>query len=89
MPALPSIPRPTMSIASIPIMPARSKRSQIAQVLSVLAKVRPAGRTDVARSLVQLGAMLRHRSLVMLFSDLLTDPQAVRGTDAVTQMVAA
>ena len=59
-------------------LPARSKRSQIAQVLSVLAKVRPSGRTDVARSLVQLGAMLRHRSLVMVFSDLLSDPEPIR-----------
>ena len=59
-------------------LPARSKRSQIAQVLSVLAKVRPAGRTEVARSLIQIAAMLRHRSLVMVFSDLLADPAPIR-----------
>jgi uncharacterized protein (DUF58 family) len=59
-------------------LPARSRRSQIAQVLSVLAKVKPTGRTDAARSLVQVAAMLRHRSLVMIFSDLLADPDPIR-----------
>ena len=59
-------------------LPARSRRSQIAQVLSVLAKVKPSGRTDAARSLVQVAAMLRHRSLVMVFSDLLVDPAPVK-----------
>jgi uncharacterized protein (DUF58 family) len=59
-------------------LPARSRRSQIAQVLSLLSKVTPSGKTDVARSLVQVAAMLRHRSLVMVFSDLLADPEPVR-----------
>ena len=59
-------------------LPARSRRTQIAQVLSVLAKVKPSGRTDIARSLGQVAAMLRHRSLVMVFSDLLADPQPIR-----------
>jgi uncharacterized protein (DUF58 family) len=59
-------------------LPARSRRSQIAQVLSLLSKVAPSGKTDVARSLVQVAAMLRHRSLVMVFSDLLADPEPVR-----------
>jgi uncharacterized protein (DUF58 family) len=59
-------------------LPARSKRSQIAQVLSVLSKVKPSGKTDIARSLVQVAAMLRHRSLVMIFSDLLADPDPIR-----------
>ncbi|MCC7084462.1 MAG: DUF58 domain-containing protein [Pirellulales bacterium] len=58
-------------------LPAKSKRSQIAQVLSLLAKLKPAGKTDIAHSLVQVAAMLRHRSLVMLFSDLLTEPEGV------------
>jgi uncharacterized protein (DUF58 family) len=59
-------------------LPARSRRSQIAQVLSVLAKIKPSGKTDIARSLVQVAAMLRHRSLVMVFSDLLADPAPIR-----------
>jgi uncharacterized protein (DUF58 family) len=59
-------------------LPARSRRSQIAQVLSVLSKVRPAGGTEIATSLVQVAAMLRHRSLLMVFSDLLADPGPIR-----------
>jgi len=59
-------------------LPARSRRSQIAQVLSLLSKVSPSGRTDIAHSLVQVAAMLRHRSLVMLLSDLLADPEPIR-----------
>ena len=59
-------------------LPARSKRSQIAEVLSLLTRVQPSGATDIAKSLVQAGAMLRHRSLLMVFSDLLADPEPIR-----------
>jgi uncharacterized protein (DUF58 family) len=59
-------------------LPARSRRSQIPQVLSVLSKIKPSGKTDIAHSLVQIAAMLRHRSLVMIFSDLLADPGPIR-----------
>jgi uncharacterized protein (DUF58 family) len=58
-------------------LPARSKRSQLANILAVLAKAKPSGPTDVARNLRQFAAMVRHKSLVMLFSDLLTDPDPV------------
>src|SRR5262249_384275 len=58
-------------------LPARSKRTQIGHVLSLLAKLQPSRKTDVALSLTQIAAMLRHRSLVMLFSDLLTEPEPV------------
>ncbi len=59
-------------------LPARSRRSQIPQVLSVLSKIKPSGKTDIAHSLVQVAAMLRHRSLVMIFSDLLADPPPIQ-----------
>jgi len=59
-------------------LPARSKRSQIAEVLSLLTRVEPSGETDIAKSLIQAGAMLRHRSLLMIFSDLLADPEPIR-----------
>jgi uncharacterized protein (DUF58 family) len=55
----------------------KSKRSQLGTLLSHLARSKPTGETDVAKSLQQLQAMLRHRSLVMLFSDLLTDQEPV------------
>jgi uncharacterized protein (DUF58 family) len=55
----------------------KSKRTQIGTVLGHLAALKPAGKTNIGKSLTQLAAMLRHRSLVMLFSDLLTDPEPV------------
>ncbi len=55
----------------------RSKRTQLGHILSLLARLKPAGKTEVAKSLIQIAAMLRHRSLVMLFSDLLCDPEPV------------
>jgi uncharacterized protein (DUF58 family) len=54
-------------------LPPKSKRAQIGNVLSLLANLRPTGKTDVARSIQQIAAMLKHRSLVMIFTDLLTD----------------
>lgn len=58
-------------------LPARSKRSQLANILALLAKAQPTGPTNIARNLQQYAAMVKHKSLVMLFSDLLTDPQPV------------
>ncbi|SFJ20602.1 DUF58 domain-containing protein [Planctomicrobium piriforme] len=58
-------------------LPARSKRSQLGNILALLSRAKPAGVTDVARSLRQFAPMIRHKSLIMLFSDLLTDPDPV------------
>lgn len=55
----------------------RSKRSHLGNLLSHLSRLRPEGETDIARSLIQVAAMLRHRSLVMIFSDLLVDSEPV------------
>jgi uncharacterized protein (DUF58 family) len=55
----------------------KSKRQQIGNILSLLARLRPAGQTDIARSLVQLAAMIKHASLIIVFSDLLTEPEPV------------
>ncbi len=54
----------------------KSKRAQIGNILSLLSKLRPTGKTDIGTSLNQIAAMLKHRSLVMLFTDLLSDPDA-------------
>lgn len=59
------------------VIPPKSKRTQIGAVLGHLAALKPSGKTDIGKSLTQLAAMLRHRSLVMIFSDLLTDPDQV------------
>ena len=58
-------------------LPARSKRSQLANILALLSKAKPTGQTDVAGNLRRFAGMVRHKSLVMLFSDLLTDPEPV------------
>jgi uncharacterized protein (DUF58 family) len=58
-------------------LPPRSRRSQLGAVLSRLANLKPTGKTDLAKCLFQVAAMLRHRSLVMLFTDLLAEPDPV------------
>jgi len=58
-------------------LPPHSKRTQLGKVLSLLARLKPAGKTEIAKSLDQLSAMLRRASLVMIFSDLLADPEPV------------
>jgi uncharacterized protein (DUF58 family) len=55
----------------------KSRRGHLATVLSLLSNLRPEGKTDIAASLTQIAAMLRHASLVMVFSDLLTEPEPV------------
>ncbi|MEM7313064.1 MAG: DUF58 domain-containing protein [Planctomycetota bacterium] len=51
----------------------KSKRTQLGTILSVLSNLQPDGETDIANSLTQVAAMLKHKSLVMVFSDLLGD----------------
>jgi uncharacterized protein (DUF58 family) len=58
-------------------LPPRSKRTQLGNVLSLLSRLKPSGTTAIAHSLIQVAAMLRHRSLVMLFTDLLADPDPI------------
>jgi uncharacterized protein (DUF58 family) len=59
------------------VVPPKSKRSQLGTILSVLANIQPTGPTDIAGGLTQLAPLLRGKSLVMVFSDLLTDPDPV------------
>jgi uncharacterized protein (DUF58 family) len=55
-------------------LPPRSKRTQLGTILSVLANLKPAVmETAIAPSLHQLATMVRSKSLVMVFSDLLAD----------------
>jgi uncharacterized protein (DUF58 family) len=58
-------------------LPPKSKRQQIGNILSLLARLRPQGQTDAGRSLNQLAAMIKHSSLIMVFSDLLMDAEPV------------
>jgi uncharacterized protein (DUF58 family) len=58
-------------------LPPKSRRTQLGNILSLLAKLQPRGETNVAKSLHQVAGMVRHRSLVMLFSDLLGDVEPI------------
>src|SRR5438876_11267109 len=58
-------------------LPPRSKRTQLGTILGVLSNLKPTGPTDIAKCLHQLAIMIKSKSLVMLFSDLLTEPQPV------------
>lgn len=53
----------------------RSKRTQLANILSLLSKIKPEGTTDFKHCIEQLAAMLKTRSLLMVFSDFLVDEQ--------------
>lgn len=55
-------------------LPARSRRGHSADCLAQLAKLEPSGETDLPGCISAVSAMLSHRSLVMIFSDLLGDP---------------
>lgn len=56
-------------------LPPKSRRSQLGTILGVLAGLKPTGTTDLAASLHQLASMIRTKSLVILFTDLLrSDP---------------
>lgn len=54
-------------------LPPKSKRSHLGALLALLARAKPEGTTDLAKALAQISAMLRQRSLVMIFTDLLVD----------------
>ncbi|OYP36964.1 DUF58 domain-containing protein [Rhodopirellula sp. MGV] len=51
-------------------LPARSRRGHLGDVIAQLSNLKPKGSTHVPASLTQIAAMLKHHSLVMLFSDL-------------------
>lgn len=61
-------------------LPPHSKRTQLGNILALLSKLKPVGPTEIARNLKSIAAMIKHRSLVMLFSDLLADPDPIIDT---------
>lgn len=56
-------------------LPPKSKRSHLGSLLALLAKLQPEGKTNIAKAIQQLSAMLKQRSLVMIFSDLQVDTE--------------
>lgn len=59
------------------VLPPRSKRTQLGSMLAVLSTLKPTGETDVAGCLIRMASLMRGKSLIMVFSDLLTDPEPV------------
>jgi uncharacterized protein (DUF58 family) len=55
----------------------KTKRSHLGDILSLLTNLNPEGETDLSASLIQVASMLKHASLIMIFSDLLVDPEPV------------
>jgi uncharacterized protein (DUF58 family) len=53
------------------LLPARSRRNHMGDVISSLSKLTPSGPTNFRLCIEQLAKMLRQKSLVMIFSDLL------------------
>jgi uncharacterized protein (DUF58 family) len=73
-------------------LPARARPGHLHAILLALEKIRPGSRSDVGRPLHQLADALGKRSLAVLISDLLDDPDGVirglkhlrfRGTDVI------
>lgn len=59
------------------MLQARSRRSQLPNILALLAKSKPLGETDIANNIRQFASMIRHKSLLMLFTDLIADPEPI------------
>ncbi|MGB7325336.1 MAG: DUF58 domain-containing protein [Rubripirellula sp.] len=69
------------------LLPARSRRGHLGDVMASLSRLEPTGRTDLPTSLVQLAAMLKQHSLVILFSDLLpTDTETGTPDDVISSL---
>jgi uncharacterized protein (DUF58 family) len=58
-------------------LPPRAVKSQLHQVLMQLSKVRPSSQTQVASCLKSLAERVKRRGLVVVFSDLLDEPEEV------------
>jgi uncharacterized protein (DUF58 family) len=58
-------------------LPPHSKRKQLGDILALLSGLKPAGKTDVAGCLHQVAALARGKGLILIFSDLLTEPEPV------------
>ncbi len=58
-------------------LPPKSRKTQLATLLALLSRLTPNGETKIAASIQQLASMLKHKSLVMIFSDFFDDPESI------------
>ncbi len=58
-------------------LPAKAKRGHLISLLTHLARIKPEGRTEIARSLHDTAELLKRRGLVVIISDLLEDPETI------------
>ncbi len=57
------------------LLPPRSRRADLVQLLTVLASIKPAGPTGLARGIHDALRRIVHRGVVVVFSDLLAEPE--------------
>lgn len=62
----------------IETIPPSSKEIQLKNIISVLEHLRPKGLTDLNKSLSRLASSIRKRSLIIVLTDLLDDPEKIR-----------
>jgi uncharacterized protein (DUF58 family) len=58
-------------------IPPRSKKAHLFSILDQLMRARPRRRTDLARAIESAAPLIRRRGVVVVFSDLLDEPEAV------------
>jgi uncharacterized protein (DUF58 family) len=61
------------------VLPPRLRQTHLKHVLAELEKCRPGGETDIAGPMHHLAEGLKRRGLIILISDLMSDPEAVLG----------
>ncbi|QDU79452.1 hypothetical protein Pla110_11620 [Polystyrenella longa] len=58
-------------------LPAKSRRSHLGNILALLAQLKPQGTTELGKNIKRVASMIKHKSLIMIFTDLLTDADDV------------
>ncbi len=58
-------------------IPPRARRSHLYAILQHLAKLKPTGQTSVGDSIHEIAEIIKRRSMVIIFSDLLEDPDSI------------
>ncbi|MDZ7815143.1 MAG: DUF58 domain-containing protein [Planctomycetota bacterium] len=53
------------------LFPAKSKKLHLTRIIGELARSQPGGKTEFLENCIKLAAFVRHRSLIILFSDLI------------------